>query len=91
MIDTYILKSIQYTKGDDNLPKPIENSERISTFVTPEQLSRLRVRAKSKGMTVSGFIRMLIINEIDMPSNSLIKDSTASVDELFAQLSGETY
>jgi hypothetical protein len=76
------------------MPKPIENTERISTFVTPEQLSELKIQAKSKGMTVSGFIRMLIIDGIDtstVSSNSPTRDSTESVDELFAQLPGKLY
>jgi len=76
------------------MPKPVENTERISTFVTPEQLSELKIQAKSKGMTVSGFIRMLIIDGIDISavsSNSPMRDSDISVDELFAQLSGEPY
>ena len=76
------------------MPKPIENTERISTFVTPKQLSELKIQAKSKGMTVSGFIRMLIIDGIDIAagsSGSPTGNSTASVDELFAQLSGKLH
>ena len=46
------------------LAKPVENTERISTYVTSEQLELLRVKAKEKGMTVSGYIRMLIIESI---------------------------
>jgi hypothetical protein len=44
--------------------KPIENTNRISTFVTDEVLEALKIEAKKKGMTVSGFIRMLIIEGI---------------------------
>jgi len=76
------------------MPKPIENTERISTFVTPEQLSELKIQAKSKGMTVSGFIRMLIIDGIDISmvsGNNPTGDSAKSVDELFAQLPGKLY
>ena len=76
------------------MPKPIENTKRISTFVTPEQLSDLKVRAKSMGMTVSGYIRMLIVNGINtsvVSNDSSSEDNGASVDELFAQLSGEPY
>ena len=76
------------------MPKPIENTERISTFVTPEQLSELKIQAKSKGMTVSGFIRMLIIDGIDaatVSGNNPTGDSAKSVDELFALLPGKLY
>ena len=44
--------------------KPIENTERISTFITKDQLGTLKTKAKEKGMTVSGFIRLLIIENI---------------------------
>jgi len=76
------------------MPKPIENTERISTFVTPEQLSELKIQAKSKGMTMSGFIRMLIIDGIDtsaVSNDGPTTDSDVSVDELFAQLPGKPY
>ena len=45
-------------------PKQKENTERVSTYVTDEQLSLLKVKSKEKGMTVSGFIRLLIIESI---------------------------
>lgn len=76
------------------MPKPIENTERISTFVTLEQLAELKVHAKSMGMTVSGYIRMLIIDGVGTPDASSISptgDSDVSVDELFSRLSGEPY
>jgi predicted DNA binding CopG/RHH family protein len=41
--------------------KQIENTERISTFITKELLDKLKRKAESKGMSVSGYIRMLII------------------------------
>lgn len=46
------------------MPRPIENTERVNTFITKEQLEALKVKAKEKGMTVSGFIRLLIIESI---------------------------
>ena len=45
-------------------PKPIENTERVSTYITSEQLRALRMNAKDKGMTVSGYIRLLIIESL---------------------------
>ena len=67
------------------MPKPIENTERISTFVTSEQLSELKTQAKSKGMTVSGFIRMLIIDGIDAATVS----GNVDIDEVFASMPGK--
>lgn len=46
------------------MPKPIENTERVSTFITKEQHKLLKKKAKDKGMTTSGFIRLLIIEEV---------------------------
>lgn len=43
------------------MAKQVENTERISTFVTKEALEKLKLKANSKGMSVSGYIRMLII------------------------------
>ena len=43
------------------MAKQIENTERISTFVSKEVLEKLKQQAKSKGMSVSGYIRLLII------------------------------
>jgi len=54
----------------------------------------LKIQAKSKGMTMSGFIRMLIIDGIDtsaVSNDGPTTDSDVSVDELFAQLPGKPY
>ena len=59
------------------MAKPIEYTERISTFITPETLDALKINAKKKGMTVSGFIRMLIHEDIDEMS------SGNNIDEIF--------
>lgn len=45
-------------------PKPVENTERVSTYISKEQLERLREQAQNKGMTVSGYIRLLIIEAV---------------------------
>ena len=47
-------------------PKPIENTERVSTYISAEQLTALKVKAKEKGMTVSGYIRLLILESISV-------------------------
>ena len=46
------------------MARPVENTERVSTYITPAQLEALKVVAKTKGMTVSGYIRLLIIEGI---------------------------
>lgn len=45
-------------------PKPVENTERVSTYISKEQLDLLKVKAKEKGMTVSGYIRLLILESV---------------------------
>lgn len=47
------------------MAKKIENTERISTYITKPQLELLRVKAKNKGLTVSGLIRLLIIEFVN--------------------------
>jgi hypothetical protein len=44
-----------------NMAKPIENTERVAVFLPKEQFVLLKEKAKSKGMTASGLIRMLIL------------------------------
>ena len=46
------------------MARPVENSERVNTFVTPEVLEKLKQIAQSKGMSVSGLIRMIILDYI---------------------------
>jgi len=45
-------------------PKPVENTERVSTYISKKQLELLRKKASEKGMTVSGYIRLLIIESV---------------------------
>jgi predicted DNA binding CopG/RHH family protein len=52
------------------MAKPIENTERISTFVTSDILEKLKGKASSRGMTVSGYIRMLIIDAVGSDDES---------------------
>ena len=46
------------------MARPIENTERVTTFITKEQLAEIQTFARSKGTTVSGYIRMLIAEDI---------------------------
>lgn len=42
-------------------PKPIANSERTNVFFSPEVMERLRTLAAEKGTSVSGLIRMIVL------------------------------
>lgn len=46
-------------------PKPKNNTERISTFLTQEQLEKLKEEAKRKGLTVSALIRLAVLDYIE--------------------------
>lgn len=46
------------------MPKPIENTERVSTYISKETLEALQKQAASKGMSVSGYIRFLIMDAV---------------------------
>lgn len=42
-------------------PREKSNSERINVFFSPEVLSRLKTLAAEKGTTVSGLVRMIVL------------------------------
>ena len=42
-------------------PREKSNSERINVFFSPEALSKLKKLASEKGMTVSGIVRMIVL------------------------------
>lgn len=42
-------------------PRPKANSERTNVFFSPEVMERLRVIAQNKGTSVSGLIRMIVL------------------------------
>ena len=42
-------------------PKPIANSERTNVFFSPEVMERLRILAAEKGTSISGLIRMIVL------------------------------
>jgi len=42
-------------------PREKENSAKVYVFLPPDIVQSLKVEAKSKGTTVSGLIRMLIL------------------------------
>lgn len=45
-------------------PKRVENTERINVFFSPVILDRLKQEASEMGMTVSGLIRMIVMEWI---------------------------
>ena len=42
-------------------PKSPENTERINVFFSKAVLEQLKGEAKERGMTVSGFVRMIVL------------------------------
>ncbi len=42
-------------------PRDKENTERINVFFSSEILEKIKSLAKEKGMTVSGFIRFVVL------------------------------
>ena len=42
-------------------PKSPENTERINVFFSPAVLDRLKQEASERGMTVSGLVRMIVM------------------------------
>lgn len=41
-------------------PKAVENTERVSTYISEADLQMLKKMANENGMTVSGYIRFMI-------------------------------
>lgn len=42
-------------------PKPKANSERTNVFFSPEVMEKLRTLSREKGTSVSGLIRMIVL------------------------------
>jgi len=51
------------------MAKDVINTERISTFIPKSTLETLKQKASEKGMTVSGYIRLLIIQDTTEKQN----------------------
>lgn len=43
-------------------PKSKENTERVSTFLAPEVLGVLKLKAQEKGLSLSALIRMVLMD-----------------------------
>lgn len=46
-------------------PRPKSNSERTNVFFSPETMEELRRLAKQKGTSVSGLIRMIVLEHLE--------------------------
>lgn len=42
-----------------------EFTERINVFFTPEQLERIKTEAEKMGLTVSAYVRMVVVKEVN--------------------------
>ena len=46
-------------------PKKEQFTERINVFFTPEQLERIKAEADKLGLTVSAFVRMIVVKVVN--------------------------
>ena len=46
-------------------PKAKQNDKRVSTFMPYNVFDKLKAEAQKKGLTVSGLIRMIILEYVD--------------------------
>jgi len=53
-------------KGVDIMsPRDKEFTERISVFFTPEQMEHVKAEAGKLGLTVSAYVRMVVMKEVN--------------------------
>lgn len=52
-------------------PRPKANSERTNVFFSPEIMEKLRALADKKGTSVSGLIRMIVLEHLNDKENGL--------------------
>ena len=46
-------------------PREKEFTERINVFFTPEQMERVKREASKAGLTVSAYVRMVVMKEVN--------------------------
>lgn len=46
-------------------PREKEFTERINVFFTPEQLEQIKTEADKLGLTVSAYVRMVVMKEVN--------------------------
>ena len=50
------------------MARPKENTSRVNVFFMPEILEKLKFEAKKNGLSVSGYIRMIVIQRLNEES-----------------------
>ena len=55
-------------------PKKIENSERINVFFSPNVLHSIKTGAKAYGMSVSGYVRFIVIEYLHCQGDITLKE-----------------
>lgn len=45
-------------------PRPITNTERVTTFLSPKHLEMLKKEAEEKGTNISALIRMIVLEHL---------------------------
>lgn len=56
---------IKTKEGDVISPREKQSTERINVFLSPEHLELIKKEAEQKGTTVSGLIRMVVIEHLN--------------------------
>ena len=46
-------------------PREKEFTERINVFFAPEQMERIKAEAEKVGLTVSAYVRMVVMKEVN--------------------------
>ena len=46
-------------------PRDKEFTERVAVFFTPEQLEQIKAEADKLGLTVSAYVRMVVMKEVN--------------------------
>ena len=52
-------------------PREKEFTERINVFFTPEQMEQVKHEASNVGLTVSAYVRMIVMNKINKETGAL--------------------
>lgn len=47
-------------------PKQKQHTERINVFFSPEQLEQIKANADRLGISVSAYVRMVVIKELEV-------------------------
>ena len=50
-------------------PREKEFTERINVFFTPEQMEQIKQEANKVGLSVSAYVRMVIMKEVNANAN----------------------